>query len=162
MALPIRRHHDTPETTSTTTTEPAAPARWEPLAQLERLNRQLTGYLDLWRQDATLLDGLFSPPADVEETDDAYLVDIELPGVRKQDLDIEIAGRRLTVRGERKEKERVGILRRRERTVGRFQYEVTLPGNVDEDGVAAGLDEGVLSVRIPKPESERPRRIEVR
>lgn len=152
MTLPVRRAAD----------PVAAPAPgWDPLGELDRLNRQLAGYLDLWRQNTNLLDGLFTPPADVEETDDAYIVDIELPGVRKQDLDIEIADRRLTVRGERKEKARVGILRRRERTVGRFQYEVTLPGNVDEDGVAANLDDGVLAVRIPKPASERPRRIEV-
>ena len=104
---------------------------------------------------------MFTPPADVEETDDAYLVDIELPGVRKDDLDIEIAGRRLSVRGERKEKERVGILRRRERTVGRFHYEVTLPGNVEDSDVVANLDGGVLTVRVPKPASERPRRIHV-
>ncbi len=158
MALPIRR--------TTEVAEPAAetepPRRWDPLAELDQLNRRLAGYLDLWRQGPSLFEGLFTPPADVEETGDAYLVDIELPGVRKQDLDIEIAGRRLTVRGERKEKERVGILRRRERTVGRFQYEVTLPGNVDEDGINANLDEGVLTVRVPKPASERPRRIEVR
>lgn len=157
MALPIRR--------TTEVAEPAAetepPRRWDPLAELDQLNRRLAGYLDLWRQGPSLFDGLFTPPADVEETGDAYLVDIELPGVRKQDLDIEIAGRCLTVRGERKEKERVGILRRRERTVGRFQYEVTLPGNVDEDGINANLDEGVLTVRVPKPASERPRRIEV-
>jgi HSP20 family protein len=152
MALPVRRN---------ATSDAAAPAGWDPLGELDRLNRQLAGYLDLWRDNTTLLDGLFTPPADIEETDDAYLVDIELPGVRKDDLDIEIAGRRLTVRGVRKEKERVGILRRRERTVGRFQYEVTLPGNVDEDAFAANLDDGVLVVRIAKPASERPRRIEV-
>lgn len=64
--------------------------------------------------------------------------------------------------GERKEKERVGILRRRERTVGRFHHAVTLLGDVDEDGVEAHLDEGVLNLRLPKPESERPRRIEIR
>jgi HSP20 family protein len=115
----------------------------------------------LWRQNRGLLDGPLMPPADVEETDDAYLVDIELPVVRKQDLDIEIADRRLTVRGERKEGQRVGILRRRERTVGQFQYEVTLPGTVDEPGITANLDDGVLSVRVPKPVNERPRRIEV-
>ena len=157
MALPVRRSNESTETA----VAPASPSRFDPLAELDRLNRQLAGLVDSWRQGGDLLGGLFSPPADVEETDDSYLVDIELPGVRKQDLDIEIAGRRLTVRGERKEKERVGILRRRERTVGRFQYEVTLPGNVDEEGIVATLDEGVLSVRVPKPESERPRRIQV-
>jgi len=56
----------------------------------------------------------------------------------------------------------VGILRRRERVIGRFHYEVTLPGDVDEAGVEADLDEGVLTVRAPKPERDRPRRIEVR
>nr|MDP9006611.1 Hsp20/alpha crystallin family protein [Actinomycetota bacterium] len=71
------------------------------------------------------------------------------------------AGRRVAVRGERKEKERVGILRRRDRTIGRFSYEVTLPGDVQEDGVEAHLDEGVLTLRLPKPERERPRRIEI-
>ncbi len=156
MALPIRH-----------TTVRETPARFEgsghrdPLAELEQLNGRLAGYLDFWRNGASLFDGLFTPPADVEETDEAYLVDIELPGVRKQDLDIEMAGRRLTVRGDRKEKKRVGILRRRERTVGRFQYELTLPGDVDENGITANLDDGVLTVRVSKPESDRPRRIEV-
>jgi Hsp20/alpha crystallin family len=50
-----------------------------------------------------------------------------------------------------KEKQRVGILRRRGRTVGRFHYEVTRPGNVDGDGIVAYLADGVLTVRVPKP-----------
>jgi HSP20 family protein len=163
MALSLRRAPSLQRTTDSpdSARDAGGRSRSDPLGELDRLNRRLTGYLDAWRQRAPLFDGLFTPPADVEETDDAYVVDIELPGVRKQDLDIEIAGRRLTVRGERKEKQRVGILRRRERTVGRFQYEVTLPGNIDEDGIVANLDEGVLTVRVPKPESERTRRIPV-
>jgi HSP20 family protein len=136
-------------------------SRRDPLSELEQLNRRLAGYLDSWRQAPSLLAGLFTPPADIEETDDAYLVDIELPGVRKQDLNIEIAGRRLTVHGDRKEKQHVGILRRRERAVGRFHYEVILPGNVDDDGIVANVADGVLTVRVPKPESKRHRRIAV-
>ena len=153
MGLPVRR--------ATADADASSTSDWDPLVELDHLNRQLAGYLDLWHTNTTLLDGLFTPPADIEELDDAYVVDIELPGVARQELDIEIAGRRLTVRGERKEKERVGIIRRRERTVGNFQYEVTLPGNVDDDGICANLDHGVLTVRVPKPASERPRRIEV-
>jgi HSP20 family protein len=109
-----------------------------------------------------VLGDAFVPLADVEETAEAYVVEIELPGVKKPDLDIEIAGRRLVVAGERKERQRRGILRRRERTVGRFHYEVTFPGDVDESNIEANLDEGVLTVRAPKPERDRPRRIEVR
>ena len=97
----------------------------------------------------------------MEEVDDAYLVEVELPGVKRDDVSVEVAGRRLTVSGERKERERVGILRRRTRTVGRFHYEVVLPGEVAEDDVSAGMDEGVLTVRVPKAASERPRRIPI-
>jgi HSP20 family protein len=158
MALPMR---GTNYAAADTTADLRSSSRWDPLSELEQLNRRLAGYLDSWRQAPSLLAGLFTPPADVEETDDAYLVDIELPGVRKQDLDIEIAGRRLIVHGDRKEKQRAGILRRRERTVGRLDHEVTLPGNVEEDGIVANLADGVLTVRVPRPESERPRRIAV-
>ncbi len=156
MALPIRRNHEDDRGVSREV------SRWEPFAELDRLNRQLSSYLDSWRNLPGLFGEAFTPLADVEETSDAYVVEIELPGVKSDDLDIEIAGRRLSVTGERKEKERVGILRRRERVVGRFHYEVTLPGNVDEDHVEAHLDEGVLVIRLAKPESERPRRIAVR
>ena len=152
MALPVRRGDE----------ERAELGRPDPFRELDRINRQLASFLDSWRQVPDLLGEGFTPLADVEETPEEYRVEIELPGVKHDDLDIEVAGRRVSVRGERKEKERVGILRRRERTVGRFSYEVTLPGDVDEEGVEAQLDEGVLTVRLPKPESERPRRIQVR
>ena len=158
VALPVRRHQDRHPDINRNDNLAAA---FDPLADLGRLQRQLADYLDSWRQLPSLLGEPFRPLADVEETADAYEVEIELPGIRKADLDIEIAGRRLSVTGERKEKERVGILRKRERTVGRFHYEVTLPGDVDDDGVEANLDAGVLTVRVPKPERDRPRRIEL-
>lgn len=148
MALPVRR------------SEPDA-LRWDPIADLNRLNQQLAGYLDRWGQFPSLADG-FTPLADVEETDDAYVVEIELPGVKREDVSVEVAGRQLSVSGERKERERLGILRRRTRTVGRFHYEVVLPGDVEEEGVSASMDEGVLTVRVPKPASARPRRIPIR
>jgi HSP20 family protein len=158
VALPVRRHQDRHPDTNRNDNLGVA---FDPLADLDRLHRQLADYLDSWRQLPSLLGEPFTPLADVEETADAYVVEIELPGIRKADLDIEIAGRRLSVTGERKEKERVGILRKRERTVGRFHYEVTLPGDVDDNGVEAHLDDGVLTVRVPKPERDRPRRIEL-
>ena len=151
MALPVRRSDGT-----------AHDLREDPFAELDRLNRQLSEYLESWRRLPTLLGEGFTPLGDVEETDDAFTVEIELPGVRKDDLDIEVAGRRLTVTGERKERQRVGILRRRERVVGRFHFEVVLPADVEEDGVEAHLDDGVLTIRLPKPVSDRPRRIQVR
>ncbi len=149
MALPVRRNDE------------SDPVRRDPFGELGRLNKQLQRYLGNWRDPPSLWWDGFAPLADVEETDDAFLVEIELAGIKKGDVDIELSGRRLVVSGERKERERAGILRKRTRTVGQFRYEVVLPAKLDEDGVSAGLDEGILSVRVPKAASERPRRITV-
>lgn len=137
---------------------------FDPLAELDDLNRRLAHHLDSWARFPSLLDDDafgFTPLADVEETDDAYLVEIELPGVDRKDIDVTLSGRQLTVTGERKEKERTGVLRRRTRVTGRFHYDVHLP-SADSDGeITAGYDDGVLSIRVPKPEADRRRRIPV-
>lgn len=146
MALPMRRGAD------------GETERWDPFDQLNRLSQQLSGFLGM--QVPSLGEG-FTPLGDIEESEDAYTVDLELPGVKKDDISVEVSGRRLVVSGERKERERVGILRRQTRSVGRFHYEVTLPSALDEDGVDASLSDGVLSLRVPKAASERPRRIKV-
>jgi HSP20 family protein len=147
VSLPVRQQHREPN-------------GWDGSGGLSQLRSQLDSLLSGW-DELFSRAGAFTPLADVEETDEAYLAEIELPGVGADDLSVEVAGRRLTVTGERKEKERVGILRKRTRTVGRFHYEVLLPGDVDEENVQASLDDGVLTVRVPKPASQRPRRIPV-
>jgi len=141
--------------------EEAETVRWDPFPDLNRLNQQLQGYLERWNELPSVFGGAFTPRADVEETDDAFVVEIELPGVKRDDVSLEVAGRRLTVSGERKERERIGVLRRRTRTVGQFHYEVVLPADVEEENVSASMDEGVLTVRVPKPASQRPRRITI-
>jgi HSP20 family protein len=134
--------------------------RWSPFADLNQLARQMERFLGS-AGDLAAPDG-FVPMADVEETEDAYLVELELPGVKREDINIEVAGNRLLVTGERKERERVGIVRRRTRTVGRFQFEVVLPIEVSGDAVEATLEHGVLTVRVPKTGREEPHRVEIR
>ena len=137
----------------------------DPVRELSTMTHQLRRWLDDLDRLPGLLDGFdglgFTPLADLEETDDAYVVEIELPGVQRGDIDVTLAGRQLTVTGERKERERIGVLRRRTRVAGRFHYEVVLPACDPDADITASYDDGVLTVRVPKPEADRPRRIRV-
>jgi HSP20 family protein len=105
--------------------------------------------------------GSWTPPIDIVETDDAWIVEAELPGVDRDDINVEVRDGEVSISGEIKERERKGILRRRTRRVGAFDLQVTIPGQVDPDDVDANLRDGMLTVTIPKPESARARRIEV-
>ena len=89
-------------------------------------------------------------------------VEAELPGVKQEDVNVEVSDSELTISGELKERERKGILRRRTRRMGLFEYRVTLPGEADAERIEASLTEGVLTVRVPKPEHTRRRRIEIK
>jgi HSP20 family protein len=106
--------------------------------------------------------GKFPAPADIEETDDSYIIEIELPGARREDLSIELRDNELRITGEIKEKERTGVLRRKERRIGEFEHVVTLPGEIDPEKVDANIANGVLTVRLGKATRSQPRRIEVR
>lgn len=137
------------------------PAVYQPLREFAQLQQRMTDLL------STVLDGMppvgagWTPPADVTETDDAYLVEIELPGVDRNDLTVEVAGDQLRVSGEIVEKEKVGWLRHRTRRVGQFHYQMLLPAGSNEEQISADVAGGVLSVRVPKTETARPRRITV-
>lgn len=154
MALPARRR-------AATTLANRDP--WGDLEQTaRRMNDMFEQVFGTW--PTVMADEGFSPMADLEETDDAYRLEIELPGVAKDDIDIEIKGRRISISGERKDREREGVLRRTTRSTGRFFYEAVLPGELDDERVSADLSDGVLSVTIPKAEQERrhSRKVEIR
>jgi HSP20 family protein len=89
------------------------------------------------------------------------VVELELPGVKRDDVTVEFGGGELTVSGQVKERERKGFLRTRTRPVGRFDYRVSLPAEVEEDKVTASLSDGVLTVRVPKTERARQRKIPI-
>ncbi|MDP9434189.1 MAG: Hsp20/alpha crystallin family protein [Actinomycetota bacterium] len=101
------------------------------------------------------------PLADLEERDDRYVLDVEFPGVQRDDVQVEITGGRLVVTGERRERERRVVFRSRTRTTGRLRLEVALPAEVEGDAVTASLDAGVLTVVVPKAPGARRRRIPV-
>jgi HSP20 family protein len=141
--------------------------RWEPATDVEHVSERMRRMLDqtfgglswpeLLREAAA-----WAPPVDIEEEDDAYVVEAEVPGVKRGDVKIELVGRELTISGEIKERERKGVLRKKTRRVGRFEYRVVLPDEVDAEKVDAKLNDGVLTVRAPKAERAQRRRIEVK
>ncbi|MEU6184049.1 Hsp20/alpha crystallin family protein [Streptomyces coeruleorubidus] len=102
-----------------------------------------------------------APLADISETDEAYEIEVDVPGVKRDDITIEMADRELVVSGEFKERERTGVLRRSTRRTGRFEFRAVLPGEINTEAVEATLSEGVLSVKVPKAEAAKPRRIEI-
>ena len=104
----------------------------------------------------------WSTLADIEETEDAFVVEIDLPGVKADDIHLELRENELHISGEYKDRERVGVLRRQTRKVGEFEYVVSLPGEVDPDKVDATLHDGVLAVQLGKATTARPRKIEIK
>jgi HSP20 family protein len=135
----------------------------DPMSEFNQLTERLSRLLTEEVSEFPLRGGRdgFTPVVDVEETEDAFLVDLELPGVKKKDIDIEIADGRLVVSGERRENQRTGFLRRRGRSFGRFVSQITFPEEVDEDNVEASLDDGVLHLRVPKRTTSKRRHIDV-
>ena len=138
------------------------PESWSQLADLEQVSERMRRMLEQTFGEALSDPTAWTPPVDVEEQDDAYVIEAEVPGVKRQDVNIELVGNELLVSGEIKEKERKGAIRRRTRRMGQFEYRVRLPEQVDPDGVEAKLDEGVLSVRVPKAQEAKRRKIEVK
>lgn len=115
------------------------------------------------------------PLADLSETEDAYVAKVELPGVGKDQIDVQLQDRELVVSGEIPEQEQDGQdgqdggqnggRRRRHRSTrrtGRFEFRAWLPGDVNADAVQGELNDGVLTLTIPKSEAAKPRKIEIK
>jgi HSP20 family protein len=103
------------------------------------------------------------PAMDLVEADDHFLLRADLPGLTEADVSIEMRDNALTVSGERKaeQQQHERGWYRLERQYGQFSRSISLPDGIDPDGIAASFANGVLEVRIPKPEQRKPRRIEI-
>ena len=103
----------------------------------------------------------YAPAGDLEETDDAFVLELDLPGVARDNVRVDATGRRVAVQGRRMEKERTGMVWHSTRPAGTFAFEVILPMPVDDSAVTATLVDGVLTVRIPKPGAAKTARVAV-
>jgi HSP20 family protein len=132
---------------------------WDPLRELSRMEREVGR---LFGAPGPAAFGS-APAMNVRADHDKVTVTAELPGVSLDDVDVSVVGRRLTLRGERRTSEpgAGGRYHRRERESGRFGRAVTLPYPVEVNAVTAALKDGVLTVTLPRAETDRPRRITV-
>jgi HSP20 family protein len=116
---------------------------------------------ELLASSASSPAGTWSPLADMHETDDAYVIEAELPGIKCEDIDVEVDDQHLRITGEYKEREHKGVLRRSTRRSGHFEYRALLPTGVNAEEVKARLADGVLTVTVPKSHSGQPRHVEI-
>ncbi len=147
MPLPILRNHVAPFETL-----------WDVQREMDRL-------LDTVWGRAPAEPSRSAIPADVVETDEEIRCTLELPGLKPEDIEVTVENNILTVSGEKKYERTEGDEARgsyhQERRYGRFDRSFILPRNVDTAHVAAGYENGVLTITLPRTEESKPRRVQV-
>lgn len=141
--------------------------RWEPVRELNtiqgEMNRLFNTYFDAPHAGAG--NGRrWIPAMDLVESGDEFVLRADLPGLSEGDVNIELEDNVLTLAGERntEHEERKGGYYRVERSSGKFSRSLTLPEGVDPEAVSASFDNGVLEVRIPKPEQRKPHKVAIK
>ncbi|MFZ0388590.1 MAG: Hsp20/alpha crystallin family protein [Solirubrobacteraceae bacterium] len=141
--------------------------RFEPLGELStiqnEMNRLFSTFFD--QSQSTGRDGSerrWIPAMDLVETTDQYVLRADLPGVREDDVTVQLEDNVLTIAGQRaaEDGQWQGYYRI-ERAFGAFSRSLTLPAGIDPDHVQARFDRGVLEVMIPKPEQQKPRQVQI-
>ncbi len=136
-----------------------------PLEVSSRLSRLFDEAFRGWPsvvQDGTLV-GAWTPAVDVLEDHDAVRIAVELPGVKPEDVKIQVENDVLSIRGEKRQtaEERTERVHRYERTYGTFERSFSVPHTVNADKITAAYEHGVLTLSLPKVERARPREITV-
>jgi len=143
--------------------------RWEPVRELNSLQNEMNRLFNVFF-DAPVAGGnggapvrRWIPAMDLVESETHYVLRADLPGLTQEDVNIELEDNVLTLSGERKaeNEEKTDGFYRLERATGAFSRSLTLPEGVDPDAVKATFANGVLEVRVPKPEQRKPRRVAI-
>ncbi len=130
----------------------------------DRMNRLFEDFLTRGRgREEGLETGAWLPAVDIYETDNDVVVKAELPGVKKDEIGVEVKAGVLTLRGERKHEKEIKeeSYHRVERLYGTFLRSFTLPASVEEDKVSAKLTEGVLEIHLPKKAESKPKQVKI-
>lgn len=128
------------------------------------LRDQLNRLFELSASRAPESFGDWSPALDAFEDKDKYVVSLEVPGMKREDISVTVHDGVLTITGERKSESdtKTGTVHRSERTYGKFTRSVSLPPTAKADQIAASYKDGVLQVELPKAEEAKPKSIEVK
>jgi HSP20 family protein len=137
--------------------------RWEPLRELAALQNEMSRFLGSTLGEGNGQQRAWVPAVDVWETDKEVVYAFDVPGIPEDKISIELEDNALTISGERERTQEVSDERfyRFERRFGSFSRTIGLPQNVTEDQVNADYHDGVLEVRVAKPETPKPRRIQI-
>src|SRR5215207_909202 len=133
------------------------------LVKPEPFSREIDRVFDAFFGQSEQQARRWVPPMDLVEAENHFVLKADLPGLSEGDVNIEVQDGSLTISGERKTErhEHERGFYRIERAFGSFNRSLTLPDGIDPDGIEASFSNGVLEVRIPKPEERKPRRIEI-
>lgn len=141
---------------------------WSVFQDFDRLQGSMNRLLnDFGRShlsgNSELAQSAFTPACEIQETTGHYVMSFDLPGVKKDEINIEIEDNKLTLTGERKVEDRqeTGTYQRVERAYGKFHRVFTLPVSVDNEKIEANHENGVLTLVLPKVESAKPRQIKI-
>jgi len=147
-------------------------SRWNPFREMDDMQRRMSSLLELspFRRNSLTSDEEnisvpeWAPLVDIAEDSNGYLIKVELPEVRKDDVKVTVDGGTLTIAGERKaEKEEKGRkFHRIERYYGRFERSFSIPDDAETNNVKAEFKDGVLRVSLAKSEKARPKQVEVK
>jgi HSP20 family protein len=141
--------------------------RWDPFQDLQSFRDEMNRTLGRWfsrEEGDEPTPRRWMPALDVTETKDAYQIDVEVPGLRPEDINVTVDQGMLTVQGERRSEEEKGdrSYHRVERRYGSFRRSISLPRDVDASKVKANYDSGVLRLTVPKTAGSQAKRIEVK
>ena len=140
--------------------------KWEPFRELMAMQDRMTRLFDetlsrVWKEET--VRGVWSPPVDIVERQKELVLKIDLPEVEQSEIDIRVEENTLIIQGERKFVKEVSDENyiQIERPYGTFRRTFTLPRMIDQEGIKASCNEGVLKVVLPRREESHPKRISV-
>lgn len=140
---------------------------WDPFTEFEGLTRRMEQLFDELfprTREARLSERLWTPAVEVYEKDNSYIVEVDLPGLKKDDVSITVEENTLSIQGERKLKSEIKEedFHRSERFYGKFTRSFLLPNNVDREKIQADFTDGILTIELPKREVDIKRTVKIK